>query len=101
MLSASYIIHLRPTLTLKNCLPIEIQVCVLGCSVAREISLDSPSANQSAPGQDYLDYGIKEVKPGEILHLPTIKTSSKPKDTQTYIVVKVSDLIKFLIVYFY
>lgn len=53
-------------------------------------SLDSTNTSLA---DDYLDYGEKLIEPGESLHLPTVKTSAKLKDVQTYIVVKVSSIL--------
>lgn len=99
MMSASYTIHLRPPLSLRNSLPIPIRICVSGCSVAKEKQVSETSINSSntastVAGEDFLDYGEKLVNPGEILHLPTVKTSSKTKDIQTYIVVKLSQYLE-------
>jgi uncharacterized RmlC-like cupin family protein len=40
-------------------------------------------------GEDFLDYGEKLVKPGELLYLPTVKTMSKSVETHSYIVARV------------
>lgn len=101
ILSACYVIRLRPPLILRNALPIDLVVSVAGCSVARDrdrnyreqsIDEDMTSAHQnssSVHGEDFLDYGEKLVKPGELLHLPTVKTSSKNSDNLMYIVARV------------
>lgn len=101
ILSACYLIRLRPPLLLRNALPIELVVSVAGCSVARDrdrnyreqsIDEDMTSAHKnssSVRGEDFLDYGEKLVKPGELLHLPTVKTSSKNSDNLMYIVARV------------
>jgi vacuolar protein sorting-associated protein 13A/C len=101
--SASYIIRLRPPFMLKNALPIDLNVSVSGCSVTRdknkndqeysiEDSVVSAHIDSSTviEGEDFLDYGEKLIKPGEILHLPTVKTSSKNNDNLMYIVAKVT-----------
>lgn len=59
-----------------------------------EVSINSNNTMSTVPGEDFLDYGEKLVNPGEILHLPTVKTSTKTKDIQTYIVVKVKNEVK-------
>jgi vacuolar protein sorting-associated protein 13A/C len=40
-------------------------------------------------GEDFLDYGEKLVKPGELLYLPTVKTVSKNVEQHSYIVARV------------
>lgn len=102
ILSACYIIRLRPPLLLRNALPIDLVVSVAGCSVARDrdrnfreqsIDEDMMSAHQNTTGiegEDFLDYGEKLVKPGELLHLPTVKTAAKNSDNLMYIVARVS-----------
>lgn len=101
MLSACYLIRLRPPLILKNALPLDLIVSVSGCSASRErdrnykeqsIDEDMTSAHQnssSVRGEDFLDYGEKIVKPGELLHLPTVKTAAKNSDNLMYIVARV------------
>lgn len=101
-LSACYVIRLRPPLLLRNALPIDLIVSVAGCSVPRDRNReDSIEKNLSASnqlstdtsgihGEDFLDYGEKLIKPGELLHLPTVKTSSKSTENQIYIVARVS-----------
>lgn len=113
MISASYVIHLRPPLTLRNSLPIPIRISVLGSSfnkgktllrfkrekqfkntcfsILEKVVTDTSlfDASYTTSGNDYLDFGEKLVNPGDTLHLPTVKTSAKLKDVQTYIVVKV------------
>lgn len=88
-MSASYVIHLRPALIMKNLLPIPLQISVAGCSVSVK---DTPEEETKKPRggskEDFLDYGEKIVQPGESLHLPTIKTSTKT-DTSNYIVIRI------------
>lgn len=108
ILSACYLIRLRPPLILRNALPIDLIVSVAGCSVARDrdrnyreqsIDEDMTSAHQnssSVRGEDFLDYGEKLIKPGELLHLPTVKTSSKNSDNLMYIVARVRTKIFIL-----
>ncbi|KAG5677846.1 hypothetical protein PVAND_007566 [Polypedilum vanderplanki] len=105
ILSACYLIRLRPPLILRNALPIDLIVSVAGCSVARDrdrnykeqsIDEDMTSAHQNSSsicGEDFLDYGEKLIKPGELLHLPTVKTSSKNSDNLMYIVAR---LVQYL-----
>ena len=106
MLSACYVIKLRPPLLLRNALPIDLVVSVAGCSVARDkdrnrdasldIAEDMTSLHQNTSGihgEDFLDYGEKLIKPGELLHLPTVKTASKNSDNLMYIVARVSGFI--------
>jgi vacuolar protein sorting-associated protein 13A/C len=102
MLSACYIIRLRPPLLLRNALPIDLVISVAGCSVARDrdrnlneqtMEEDMASAHQNTTGiegEDFLDYGEKLIKPGELLHLPTVKTATKKSDNLMYIVARVS-----------
>lgn len=105
MLSACYVIHLKPPLYLRNALPIDISISVAGCTVAntddaseaKEVSLvdGSPSKKkvgvELSPRDDFLDYGEKVVKPGDVLHLPTVKTTVKEGDNKSYIVARVSE----------
>lgn len=102
ILSACYLIRLRPPLLLRNALPIDLVVSVAGCSVARDrdrnfreqsVDEDMTSAHQNTTGiegEDFLDYGEKLIKPGELLHLPTVKTAAKNSDNLMYIVARVS-----------
>lgn len=102
ILSACYLIRLRPPLLLRNALPIDLVVSVAGCSVARDrdrtvkeqsVEEDMTSAHQDATGikgEDFLDYGEKLIKPGELLHLPTVKTAAKNSENLMYIVARVS-----------
>lgn len=105
ILSACFLIRLRPPLLLRNALPIDLVVSVAGCSAARDkdrnfreqsVDEEMTSAHQNTTGiegEDFLDYGEKLIKPGELLHLPTVKTASKNSDNLMYIVARVS-LIK-------
>lgn len=106
MLSACYVIHLRPPLYLRNALPIDISISVAGCSVAATeegveaiVSGDCSVTHSTATlesrriaaatttqQQDFLDYGEKVVKPGDVLHLPTVKRTG---DNKSYIVARV------------
>lgn len=94
MLSACYIIHLRPPLILKNTLPVGLRVSVAGCTVNVKESPDITESSdiiqntQNKTKEDFLDYGEKLVQPGETLHLPTIKTSTK-NETPSYIVARI------------
>lgn len=102
ILSACHVIRLRPPLLLRNALPIDLVVSVAGCSVTRErknpereqsLDEDMTSAHQNSTGiegEDFLDYGEKLIKPGELLHLPTVKTAAKNSDNLMYIVARVS-----------
>lgn len=113
ILSACYLIRLRPPLLLRNALPIDLIVSVAGCSAARdkdrnfkEQSVDESmaSAHQNTTGiegEDFLDYGEKLIKPGELLHLPTVKTATKNSDNLMYIVARVSTEIYVSRIYFY
>lgn len=102
MLSACYVINLKPPLYLRNALPIDIQISVAGCTVSQtenvtamtDITNDSqvnrrPDMNASLTKADFLDYGEKVVKPGDLLHLPTVKTTAKEGDRRSLIVVRV------------
>lgn len=99
--SACYVIRLRPPLLLRNALPIDISVSVAGSSAANEKRNEIEPANEDLSstivsssgivGEDILDHGEKLIRPGELLHLPTVKVSSK-HDTM-YIVMKVRSLI--------
>lgn len=109
ILSACYLIRLRPPLLLRNALPIDLIVSVAGCSVARDrdrtvkeqsIEEDMTSVHQDTTGikgEDFLDYGEKLIKPGELLHLPTVKTAAKNSENLMYIVARVSQIILFTI----
>lgn len=105
MLSACYVIHLKPPMYLRNALPIDIQISVAGCTVSQ--TGESALANEStdAAGQradykgplnasltksDFLDYGEKVVKPGDLLHLPTVRTSAKEGERRSLIVARVT-----------
>ncbi|XP_067630378.1 intermembrane lipid transfer protein Vps13 [Eurosta solidaginis] len=93
ILSAYYTLHLRPPVYLCNALPISISVSVAGCSVR---SIDSENVEghlANAMQEDMLDYGEKEVAPGDVLHLPTVKLSSKSRENKSYLVVR---LIQYL-----
>lgn len=118
MLSAYYVIHLHPPLYVRNALPLSLFVSVAGCSVAQTLETgteageslansaesvrpatgDTASELSSGPRRgsafidqqvDYLDYGEKEVKPGDILHLPTVKTRVREGANRSYIVARV------------
>ncbi len=104
MLSACYVVHLKPPLYLRNALPIDISISVAGCTVAntddvkeaKEVSQvdGSPPAKKNvslelSPRDDFLDYGEKVVKPGDVLHLPTVKTTVKEGDIKSYLVARV------------
>lgn len=127
MLSACYVIHLKPPLYLRNALPIDVHISVAGCSVSQtgknvetnfyliywklcvfncnfnsifiywietnaltDESTNKDELNESKPKEDFLDYGEKVVKPGDILHLPTIKTTMKEGENKTLIVARVN-----------
>lgn len=106
ILSACYLIRLRPPLILRNALPIDLIVSVAGCSVQRDrdrnyreqsVDEDMTSAHQNSSnvrGEDFLDYGEKLVKSGELLHLPTVKTASKNSDNLMYIVARVNTIMR-------
>lgn len=103
MLSACYVIHLKPPLYLRNALPIDISISVAGCTVAntddvseaKETSevdgspVKSKVGLEISPSDDFLDYGEKVVKPGDVLHLPTVKTTVKEGDNKSYLVARV------------
>lgn len=107
MLSACYVIRLRPPLLLRNALPIDLIVSVAGCSVMKEksqnpsieenLSSTRQSSTSGICGEDFLDYGEKLIRPGELLHLPTVKTASKIAENQIYIVARVRLHLDFLI----
>uniref|UniRef100_A0A182VBQ3 Vacuolar protein sorting-associated protein 13 n=1 Tax=Anopheles merus TaxID=30066 RepID=A0A182VBQ3_ANOME len=94
MLSACYEIHLRPPFMLRNALPIGLTISVAGCSVRRELDTGLVTSNESlstastVAGEDYLDYGEKLLRPGELLHLPTVKTSARSTTETSYIVAR-------------
>lgn len=96
LLSAFYTIHLRPPLYLCNSLPIDIKVSVAGCSVRKEDGLEAQSSLQMAMNsggysrEDFLDYGEKEVKSGNVLHLPTVRLSARGMESKSFLVVRVS-----------
>ncbi|EDW02215.1 vacuolar protein sorting-associated protein 13 [Drosophila grimshawi] len=97
--SAFYTIHLRPPLYLRNSLPIDIKVSVAGCS-GHESQMD-PEKRTSPDGlgveryqkEDFLDYGEKEVNPGHVLHLPTVRMFQKGNESRSVLVVR---LIQYL-----
>lgn len=100
MNSACFVISLRPPLYLRNALPVDIQVSVAGCTVSQtenttEDATDSraehfPHLNATLTKADFLDYGEKVVNPGDLLHLPTFKTTTKDGEHRSLLVVRVS-----------
>lgn len=54
---------------------------------------DVPRSVQSQQ-EDFLDVGEKVVGPGDILHLPTVRSSVKQGELKSFIIVRVSDIIK-------
>ncbi|XP_030388188.1 vacuolar protein sorting-associated protein 13 [Scaptodrosophila lebanonensis] len=93
LLSAFYTIHLRPPLLLCNALPIDIKVSVAGCSVRQVMSPTEEQARADELSnkynkEEFLDYGEKEVSPGDVLHLPTVKMSGKGKEARSFLVVR-------------
>ncbi|XP_039957880.1 vacuolar protein sorting-associated protein 13 [Bactrocera tryoni] len=93
ILSAYYTLHLRPPVYLCNALPISISVSVAGCSVRSAESENVEKSATSAVKEDMLDYGEKEVAPGDVLHLPTVKLSGKSRENRSFLVVR---LIQYL-----
>lgn len=106
MLSACYVVHLKPPLYLRNALPIDISISVAGCTVAntdevteaKEVTqVDGSPVKKTftelSPRDDFLDYGEKVVKPGDVLHLPTVKTTVKEGDNKSYLVARVRILL--------
>lgn len=100
MLSACYTINLRPPLYLRNALPIDIQVSVAGCTVQTGAQSGEPNNKDSVITvdkntcenlikTDFLDYGEKVVQPGDLLHLPTVKTTAKEGEHRSYLVCRV------------
>lgn len=53
-------------------------------------STNKNDSNESKGKEDFLDYGEKVVKPGDVLHLPTVKTTIKEGENKTLIVARVS-----------
>lgn len=51
---------------------------------------------QSKRKEDFLDYGEKVVKPGDVLHLPTVKMTVKEGENKSYIVARV--IFKFVFI---
>lgn len=107
MLSACYVIHLKPPLYLRNALPIDIHISVAGCSVSQtetgeQTTIDEHKEkraiedNESKQKEDFLDYGEKLVKPGDVLHLPTVKTTVKEGENRTLLVCRVSGQMYYL-----
>lgn len=101
MLSACYVIHLKPPLYLRNALPIDIHISVAGCSVSQTDANDAATNDEQREKkdideiegkqkEDFLDYGEKLVKPGDVLHLPTVKTTVKEGENRTLLVCRVS-----------
>ena len=106
MLSACYVINLRPPLYLRNALPVDIRISVVGCSVqaegqtegqnvvaeaSKELIPNQPPSRASGHQEDFLDYGEKIVKPGDVLHLPTVKSTIKEGENKSLIVARVSN----------
>lgn len=96
LLSAYYTIHLRPPLYLLNSLPIDIKVSVAGCLGRQSTPVQPVRGSGQLPGaerfqkEDFLDYGEKEVNPGHVLHLPTVRMFEKGKESKSVLVVRVS-----------
>lgn len=106
MLSACYVINLKPPLYLRNALPIDIRISVAGCTVSqndgsgpiKEITENDHQIQNNGKGpvntsltkSDFLDQGEKIVKPGDLLHLPTVKTTAKEGERRSLIVARVS-----------
>ncbi|XP_034653735.1 vacuolar protein sorting-associated protein 13 [Drosophila subobscura] len=89
LLSAFYTIHLRPPLYLRNALPINIMVSVAGCSVRKDsLEVSSTDLVRKHNKEDFLDYGEKQVNPGDVLHLPTVRLSEKGRDGKSFLVVR-------------
>lgn len=102
MQSACYVINLKPPLYLRNALPVDIQISVAGCTVSQTDNATTaaehaeennvrqrPHLNASLTKADFLDYGEKIVKPGDVLHLPTVKTTAKEGERRSLLVVRV------------
>lgn len=102
MLSACYVINLKPPLYLRNALPVDIQISVAGCTVSQTENATAitddidgnhvnrqPDVNVSLTKADFLDYGEKIVKPGDVLHLPTFKTTAREGERRSLLVVRV------------
>lgn len=110
MLSVCYVINLKPPLYLRNALPIDIQISVAGCTVSQNESIPSNETaensqqcidykgplNVSLTKSDFLDYGEKVVKPGDLLHLPTVKTTAKEGERRSLLVARVSVVNKMV-----
>ncbi|XP_055620155.1 intermembrane lipid transfer protein Vps13 isoform X3 [Toxorhynchites rutilus septentrionalis] len=100
MLSACFEIHLKPPLMLRNALPIGLTISVAGCSVRREqnnevvTSSESISTTSTIVGEDFLDYGEKLLRPGELLHLPTVKTAARSATETSYIVARLVNYLE-------
>lgn len=103
MLSACYVINLKPPLYLRNALPIDIRISVAGCTVSQTENNSKESTennhhvvdyrgplNASLTKSDFLDCGEKIVNPGDLLHLPTVKTTAKEGERRSLIVARVS-----------
>ncbi|TDG48268.1 hypothetical protein AWZ03_005223 [Drosophila navojoa] len=93
--SAHYMVHIRPPLSLRNCLPIDIKVSVAGClgrqtntDTAGRGSTDKPDVEERYEKQDFLDFGEKGVNPGHILHLPTVRTTANGKEAKSVLVIR-------------
>lgn len=102
MLSACYVINLRPPLYLRNALPVDIQISVAGCTVSQNDNSAAiaehtdenhvnrrPNLNESLTKADFLDYGEKVVQPGDVLHLPTVKTTAREGERRSLLVIRV------------
>lgn len=98
--SAVFTIHLRPPLYLQNSLPIDIKVSVAGCSVRRPNAMTeiatpghhskNLSEHSIVHKEQFLDYGEKELYPGHVLHLPTVRMFEKNNEVKSVLVVRVS-----------
>lgn len=50
-------------------------------------------AGVSSQQEDFLDVGEKVVRPGDILHLPTVRTAVKQGESKSFIIVRVSNFV--------
>lgn len=59
-------------------------------SIAPVPTVEDLSRSAQSQQEDFLDVGEKIVGPGDILHLPTVRSAVKPGETKSFIIVRVS-----------
>lgn len=58
-------------------------------AIAPQPIVVDPSRISQSQQEDFLDVGEKVVGPGDILHLPTVRTAVKQGATKSFIIVRV------------